>query len=121
MSIDGYASEIVRLIQSARMTLSTEKALQAELSDLLQRSGIAFEREKFLSARDIPDFMLENGLVIECKLHGANKRDTYRQLCRYADHAQVSGLILALGGTMGLPAELNGKPVFIARLSQGWL
>jgi hypothetical protein len=42
-------------------------------------------------------------------------------LCRYAEHPEVKALILASNVSMGLPEEINGKPVFAASLSAGWI
>jgi len=109
------------LIQGHRFDLSTEKRLQADLADALERAGIPFEREKHLSDQDIPDFLVDGGVVIECKMRGARKIAIYRQLCRYAEHAEVRAIVMASNVSMGLPPEINGKPVFAAALSRGWL
>jgi len=115
------AADLVRLIQRRRFDLSTEKRMQAQLAEALTDKFIPFVREKRLSDGDIPDFFVEGGIVIECKLRGARKMDVYKQLCRYAEHADVLVLILASNLAMGLPPDINGKPVYAAALSMGWL
>lgn len=117
----AIAIQLVRLIQCYRLDLSTEKRLQADLADALERANITFEREKHLSDRDIPDFLVAGGVVIECKMHCARKIAIYRQLCRYAEHPAVRAIIMASNVSMGLPSSINGKPVFVASLSRGWL
>jgi len=119
--IISKTKSLVRLIQQQRLDLSTEKRMQAELAEVMQSNGILFEREKILSAKDIPDFLVSDGIVIECKVRGARKMDVYKQLCRYAEHSSVNALILASNLSMGIPTELNGKPVFVASCSKGWL
>lgn len=115
------APDLVRLIQSCRFDLSTEKHLQADVESALRDAGIPFEREKALSVRDIPDFMV-GGVVIECKMRNkARKMAIFQQLSRYAEHADVESIILASNLVMGLPAEINGKPLYAASLSKGWL
>ena len=114
-------NQLVRLIQSGRCDLSTEKRLQADIEDLLTKASIEFTREARLSDQDIPDFLVRGGVAIECKMRGAKKMDIYRQLCRYAEHESVTAIILASNIAMGLPSHLNGKPLVQASLSRGWL
>lgn len=115
------AEDIVRLLRRLRVDLSNEKALQAGVAEGLALAGIAFEREKRLSVEDIPDFFLPGGLIIECKVKGKfRKIEVYRQLLRYAGRSEVSALILASNANMGLPEEMQGKPVYAASLSMGW-
>lgn len=120
-SPEAIAIAVVRLLQRHRFDLSAEKKLQADVESALTATGIVFEREKVLSPRDIPDFLVAGGVVIECKMRGARKMDVWKQLCRYAEHDSVTALILAANFTMGLPAEIEGKPLFAASLSRGWL
>ncbi|MHB8226260.1 MAG: hypothetical protein ACYDCV_12085 [Acidithiobacillus sp.] len=115
------ADRIIGLIESARLDLSDEKRLQADLAVVLTNSGIQFTRELVLSARDIPDFLIEGGTTIECKLRPAQKTAVYRQLQRYASHTEVTSIILATNLSMALPATINGKPAYMASLSKGWL
>lgn len=116
------AVAIVRLLQSCRLDLSTEKHLQSGVEQALTKVSICFEREKRLSDRDIPDFFVKGGVVIECKMRNkARKIDVYKQLCRYAGHPEVTAIVLASNISMGLPPEINGKPVYAASLSRGWL
>lgn len=112
---------MVRLVESARMDLSNEKRLQTDLAELLDKAKVTFVRECVLSERDVPDFFLKDGLVIECKLRPAQKMAVYRQLERYALHTRVTGIILASNLSMTLPPLIQGKPATMASLSQGWL
>ena len=119
---DAIAANLVRLLRRCRLDLSTEKHLQEGVERALTAAGISFEREKPLSARDIPDFFVAGGIVIECKMRNkARKIEVYKQLCRYAEHAEVTAIILASNISMGMPGDINGKPAYVASLSQGWL
>ncbi len=119
--LDQSVSRLVALIHGYPFSLSTEKNLQAEIEQVLVLEGIRFDREKYLSPQDIPDFFIEGGLVMECKMHGARKKDVYRQLCRYAQHEEVNALILVSNLSMGLPPDLHAKPLYFASLSRGWM
>lgn len=121
MAVEESANRIVRLIQSHRLDLSNEKKLQADIEQVLLAAGIAFERESRLSATDIPDFLTGDGVLIECKMHGAPKMAIYRQLRRYASHRDVKAMVLASNVSMGLPREIAGKPMYAASLSRGWI
>ncbi len=112
---------IMALVRRHRFDLSDEKRLQADLESVLTLSGFPFVREKRLSARDIPDFLVLDSVAVECKLRGARKMDVYRQLVRYSEHDTVQALIFVSNVSMGLPKEINGKPLYSAQLSQGWL
>lgn len=113
--------KIIQLIESARLDLSDEKRLQADLAVALTNAGVQFTRELALSTHDIPDFFTEDGTAIECKLRPAQKTAVYRQLQRYASHAEVTGIVLATNLSMTLPETINSKPSFMASLSKGWL
>lgn len=113
---------VVRLIQSHRFDLSTEKHLQANLETALRNAGLPFEREKRLSQTDIPDFLINDCIVIECKLKGKNRKiDVFKQLSRYAAHQDVTAIVLASDMSIGLPHEIGGKPVYSASITRGWL
>lgn len=112
---------VVRIIESSRLDLSDEKRLQAQLADVFKEAGIVFEREFRLSVGDVPDFFVEGGIVVECKTRGARKTEVYRQLVRYAEHENVNAIVLASNLSMGLPADIGGKPAYMASLSRGWM
>lgn len=111
---------VLRTLRTARLDLSDEKRTQNDLAQALTAQGIAFEREVRLSAGDIPDFIVGD-VAIEVKLKGARKMHVFRQLVRYAKHDRVRSLILATNLTMGLPEQLEGKPVFFVALGRAWL
>ncbi len=122
---------IVKRIERTRVDLSSEKAMQSGIAVALEAAGIPFEREHRLSTDDIPDFLipchraLTQWIAVECKLKGRGsgprKIDIYRQIERYARHPEVAVIILASNLSMGLPAEIRGKPVYAASLSKGWI
>lgn len=115
------ASEIVSLIRRHRFDLSNEKATQVQLANIFQKYGVAFEREKRLTDKDIVDFFVHGGIAVEVKLHGAKKMSVYRQLKRYAAHHNVGALVLVTNLSMGLPHEIDGKPAYYASLGEAWL
>lgn len=121
---DPLLREILRiagLIERARIPLSSEKAVQADIGAVLSQANIAHEREYRLSDRDIPDFFLPGGVVLEVKMKGARKMDVYRQLERYASHPDVRALVLVTNLSTGMPTAINGKPVLMTSLGRGWL
>ena len=127
----SFCAALVRLLSRTRVDLSTEKVMQSGIAVALASAGIPFEREYRLSAEDIPDFLipcpraLTQWIAVECKLKsrggGPRKIDIYRQIERYARHAEIAAFILASNLSMGLPTEIDGKPVYAASLSKGWL
>ena len=111
---------LLSLLRAARLDLSDEKRSQADFEQVLILAGIPFQREVRLSASDIVDFMVE-GIAVELKLRGARKKDVFRQLRRYALHPSVSAIVLASNLSMGLPAEIEGKPAYFVKLGEAWL
>ncbi len=121
-SAPSVVADVIRLVQRSRLDLSSEKHLQEGVAEVLQAAGIPYEREKRLSPKDIPDFLIAGGVVVECKMRNKSKKmDIFRQLARYATYPEVTAIILASNVTMGLPPELEGKPLFAASLSHGWI
>ncbi len=116
------AIEIVRLLRCCRFDLSSEKHLQEGVEQAFKDKGLVFEREKRLSQQDIPDFFVAGGVVVECKMRNkARKMAIYQQITRYAAYPEVTAVVLASNVSMGLPPEINGKPIYAASLSAGWL
>lgn len=120
-NVPTSASEIVGLIRRHRLDLSDEKTTQVQLASIFTDHGIVFEREKRLTGRDIVDFLIQDGVAVEVKLHGAKKMSVFRQLRRYAAHSEVNALVLVTNLSMGLPPEIDGKPVYYASLGEAWL
>ena len=110
-------------LQQQRFSTSQEKLTQMEVERFLASEGVIYEREKHLSDRDIPDFLIQTqfgSVVLEVKTRCPRKA-IYRQLERYAGHQVVNGLILLTGTSMGLPPKINGKPSIVVSLGAGWL
>ena len=133
-----FCASLVRLLSRTRVDLSSEKVMQSGIGVALASAGIPFAREHRLSIEDIPDFLiptpevhtpcpraLGRWIAVECKLKrrggGPRKIDIYRQIERYVRYPEVAAIILASNLSMGLPAEIGGKPVYAASLSKGWL
>ena len=114
-------SRIGEALARTRIDLSSEKAAQAAIAEMLAGAGLAAEREFILAPGERPDFFLpESGLAIEVKIR-APKMAIFRQLRRYAAHDRVRGLLLLSNTAMGLPAEIDGKPACILSLGRAWL
>ncbi|WP_420213481.1 hypothetical protein ACN8ZM_40420 (plasmid) [Burkholderia aenigmatica] len=119
---DLVVEKIVRVVRSHQFDLSTEKHLQADIASAFDLNGILYEREKRLSSADILDFLVDEHVAVECKLRGKSRKiDIFRQLERYAEHSTVTAIVLVSNVAMGLPREIQGKPVYTASLSHGWL
>lgn len=120
MTPETIRAHIVHLLTTHRLPLSDEKALQAAIATMLADACLAHQREVRLAPGDIVDFMVAAGIAIEVKIKGS-RRAIFKQIARYAQHAEVREIVLATNVPMGLPEEINGKPVAIAALGRGWL
>jgi len=121
MPDDKKLVELRSFFERQRISLADEKRAQADLDAALSAAGIPFERECRLNAADIVDFLVHGGIAVEVKLKGHQKKAVYRQLERYASHAQVHAVLLLTSLAMHLPPTIAGKPAAVASLSKGWL
>lgn len=85
--------------------------MQLSIEEALDAAGFPNKREHRLSVADRIDFMI-GSVGLEAKTR-CNKRAIYRQLERYAQHDEIEALILVTGTAMGLPAAINGKPIYL--------
>jgi len=113
-------AKLIALIRSCRLDLSNEKQAQADVEQILIKAEIPYEREVRLTDTEIIDFLIE-GVGVELKLHGARKKEVYRQLCRYARHPRVDSLLLASNLSMALPPSIEGKNAYFVKLGEAWL
>lgn len=113
-------ARLVGLLRSTKLDLSNEKRAQADFERVLGLAEIDFQREVRLSESDIVDFLVD-GIGVELKLRGARKKEVYRQLCRYARHPEVRGVLLASNLSMGLPFQIEGKDAYFVKLGEAWL
>lgn len=110
---------IISFFAGKRFPLSDEKRLQTAIEEEFQRAGILYEREFRLSPKDVIDFIVGR-VGIEVKIKGG-KLAIFRQVERYAQHDGIDALILATNVAMGMPEEINGKPVHVVNLGRAWL
>jgi hypothetical protein len=106
--------DLARLLSRYSYRFSTEADLQGGVESVLEKNGVAFEREKILTPADRPDFMVA-ALAIEVKI-GGSVSALLRQCSRYLQLDAVDGLLIVAGGSRlatQIPTELCGKPVAV--------
>lgn len=114
-------AQLVIALSKLRCDLSDEKRAQAQIAELLTGLRVEHAREVRLAPGDIIDFMVGEDIGLDVKLRGARKRHVFGQLERYAGHTRIAALVLASNLSMGLPAEIGGKPAFFVSLGKAWL
>lgn len=114
------AREIVERLNRYQFSVTNEAELQQGLWLVLQRYPDA-QREVVLDARCRIDFLV-GGTGIEVKVDGSIA-DLIRQLIRYSKFEQVLELVVVSTRAKhrDVPAEIGGKPVFLAYLGDGAL
>ena len=113
--------EIIQILSGCRFPLANEKMLQAAIEEEFDAHGVEHSREHRLSSEDVIDFFFEaEGIGAEIKIKGS-KRAIYGQIQRYAKHDCIRELILVTNVPMGVPAEVEGKPVYVVNLAKAWL
>lgn len=111
--------ELVRFIESRRWPLSSETQLQEMFANELRAAGHAVAREVRLSPEERIDAVV-GSIGVEIKIKG-QPRAIYRQCERYCMFDRLDSLVLATSISMGMPHDINGKPVLVASLSRGWV
>lgn len=110
--IDTAMLALERLLRAGRFLCATEAELQLQVAQALDQAGVRYTREKSLSRRDRPDFMLAGGLALELKTQ-TDQKSLLRQLLRYAEHAEVRAMVVGTTTHRGLrlPPLVGGKPL----------
>lgn len=113
-------SRIVRIIESTKVNVTTERFAHDAIADVLIKDGLDVQREVVLSPKDRIDIMVD-GIGVEVKT-AHSRRQIHAQLVRYAKLDLITGMVLATG--VAFPShirEANGKPFRCASLARGWL
>lgn len=120
--MESVILELKSLMIRPGLRLSNESDLQVDLEKIFASSKYSsFKREYRFNERDRIDFFEEKlGIGIEVKIKG-NSNEILKQLERYAKNEQVKALVLATAYFMGLPPDINGKPLYFFHLSKGML
>lgn len=109
---------ITSALENKRFRFTSEDDLQQGIAIALKQADLPFEREKILSSRDRPDFVVAQQFAIEIKIHGTLAQ-ALRQISRYTEHPQISAILLV--GTPHwlnkVPGTVGGKPVYSMRLT----
>ncbi len=107
------ATAVSVLLSGYRFAFTDEAMLQRGIAEVLTGAGYVVKREKRLSRKDRPDFMVEDGVAIEVKIDGS-LTSVMRQLSRYAENVTVGAIVfVTTRATQALrvPKEFCGKPV----------
>lgn len=95
----GLLGDVSAVLRRIKLHNTDENAMQLALFDVLKQEmpDCVVHREYKISARSRLDFLVTRGdekVVIECKNHQNKKQDAYRQVRRYAEEIDISGLVI---------------------------
>ncbi len=111
---------IVDALSALRAPLQQgEYDLHRLVMDALDAASVPCAHEVKLAPRCRIDLMC-GSVGIEIKRGKVEKRRILAQLAKYADCAQVSGLILVTEKTVPVPSMIGGKPVRLVCLNRLW-
>lgn len=100
-----------------RYNSANEDDLQRGLASVLDRAGIAHEREHALAPGCRVDFFI-HGIALECKIR-CSQAALLHQVHRYAELDVVEAVLLFTPSLrLRLPHTLCGKPVAVCRVPQ---
>ena len=111
--------EIAKLLSRHRFLIGSETTVQNQVANVFDEAGIIYEREHRLDRKNRIDF-LAGSTGIEVKIKGA-KRGIYRQIKRYCDFDQISEIILLTGVAVGMPKQINSRPIRVVSLGAAWI
>lgn len=99
-----------------RAGAANERELQEQVARALGAAGVAFARERALSPRHRPDFMVA-GIAVELKVSGSPAA-LVEQIIGYLDYDGVIGaLIVSTRLTHRCPPLVLGKPVALLHVT----
>lgn len=93
-----HITDIFQILSGYKFSLSSEKALQEEIANILKMRNITFKREVKLSENSFIDFFLSD-IGIEVKIKGTAS-GIYRQLAKYCASEKINALILLTNRSM---------------------
>jgi hypothetical protein len=114
-----HLNRVTDVLSRTRFLIDDEKRLQASIADALTSAGLSFEREVRLSPRDVIDYVSDR-VGIEAKVKGS-KRAILRQVQRYAGSDRLDAIVVITAVALGLPDQINGKPVRMVSIGRAWL
>ena len=114
------AEELVKLLKLRKFPVQDEKETQIHIERTLVEHHVPFRREWKIGERDIPDFFVGGGVVVEVKIKG-RPIDILQQCTRYCQYDAAKALILITNKLMGFPPEINGKPCYVINMGKAWL
>lgn len=106
---------VAGFLRQARYRMGAEALLHDDVERHLKAGAIPYEREHRLGPGERLDFLIANRVAVELKIR-AQRKAIYRQLERYAQHDIVYGLVLVTASALGMPKEINRKPVYVVQL-----
>lgn len=114
-------TELVGALRGARYRVGSEALLQHDIGETLKSLvGISgYEAEARIGPGDRIDFLVGT-IGIEAKVKYP-RRKIWRQLDRYTGREAITSLILITGTAIGLPAAMNGKPLYLVSLGRASL
>lgn len=117
-TVQGVSLDTLKdTLSKFKYQFGSEVILQDGIETALLRNGVYFKRERSISKKDRPDFMLPNGIAIEVKIAGTRSQ-FLRQASRYLENSNVDSLLLV--GTpywiSTIPSEMHGKPLGSLRI-----
>ena len=96
----GLHAEVVKALRRLNVSVTSEKEMQegiwAVLPDLIP-GAVEIQREVRIGERSRLDFLVtqaEERIAIECKMDQGGRAAVYRQVKRYAEEANVTGVVL---------------------------
>jgi len=113
------ARAVARVIAGLRVPLESEDAAQAACAKGLLDAGMAPRREVALARGERLDILVD-GVAVEDKIAGG-RRETLRQLERYARLPEVEALVLATSRGFAWGPDIDDTPLEIVNLGRGWL
>jgi hypothetical protein len=116
--LEKQIKTVCELLRSHRFSCSRELELQQAIGMVLAEAKVPFVREKHLSRKDRPDFLVDSHIAIEVKIDGS-LTDVMRQVSRYAQQPGIEAVIVVTTRAMQalrMPDEFCGKPVAVVHL-----
>jgi len=97
----------------------SEAEIHDQLCASLVKAEIAHRREHRFAPHCRADIWID-GFVVEVKRERPGRAALLAQISRYAAQPASRGIIVVLERSIGVPSEIQGKPVAVVSLNAAW-
>jgi len=108
---DSTEAHTCSILDDLTLDVQEEDVMQKQIYEALN-DVFSVEREKRISKKSRLDFLIEDNIIVECKVKGSSRTDMLRQIKRYKKEFPVVKCIILVAPYKLKTFEIDGVPVY---------